>query len=294
MRVSTVQQYESTIGNIREAQSRFLEAQQRVMTGKRINKLSDDPSGGSFVLHAKSLKAATEQYDRNLRAAQDYLGFSESTLSDLSDLMKRAYQLSVQAANSATEQFGRQAMIAEVDQLQKRLIELANTKGGSGQYIFAGQKTNAQPFSLSGSTLSYNGDSNDVMVEIAPAQTMGVTSKMGTTLTDAYEFLESFKTNLTGGNLGGISGVDIQNFQNSMNAIGSERGSVGAKLRTVDELKAHNQRRIDDFTQRISDVEDVDMAEAITQYQTAQTVYTAALQVASTTHQLSLMDFIRG
>ena len=63
---------------------------------------------------------------------------------------------------------------------------------------------------------------------------------------------------------------------------------------TVDELKAHNQRRIDDFTQRISDVEDVDMAEAITQYQTAQTVYTAALQVASTTHQLSLMDFIRG
>lgn len=294
MRVSTAQQYESYLGNIRDAQSKYFEAQQQVMTGKRINQLSDDPFGGSFVLKASSLKSATQQYDTNLNSAKNYLGFSESALNDMHDLMNRAYQLSVSAANSATTQFSRQAMVSEITEIQRKLIDLGNTKGANGQYIFAGQKSDTMPFSASPPTLNYNGDNGNINIETGPGETLAVNSQLGAMVTTAYANLESFKTHLTGGDLGAMSGVDIPQLQSSLNAIDVERGNIGAKLQTVDALKNHNQRRIDDLTTRISDVEEVDMADAVSHYQLAQTAYSAALQVASTGYKLSLMDYLRG
>jgi len=69
---------------------------------------------------------------------------------------------------------------------------------------------------------------------------------------------------------------------------------VGARLRTVDDLTERYIRMSDEFTKHISDVEEVDVDQAIMQYRLAETAYTAALQVASQGFRLSLMDFIRG
>ena len=53
------------------------------------------------------------------------------------------------------------------------------------------------------------------------------------------------------------------------------------------------QRMQDDFAKHISDVEEVDIDQAITQYRQAEVAYQAALQVASQGFRLSLMDFIQ-
>jgi flagellin-like hook-associated protein FlgL len=57
-------------------------------------------------------------------------------------------------------------------------------------------------------------------------------------------------------------------------------------------LSDHYTRRVDELKSGISDVEEVDLAEAIQQYQLAKNVYNAALSVASKGYDLSLMDFI--
>lgn len=293
-RVSTARQYESYRAGIGAANTRMFEAQARVATGKKLNKPSDDPLGASRVLNMRTLRAGLEQYRSNATSAKGVLGHTEVVLSEISTLLNRAYGLAVSGANGATDQPSRNAMATEVEQIQARLIELANSKGPSGQYLFAGQSYDARPFTLSGTTLNYVGDGNDVVMEIGPGDMMATHTKGEALIGEAYSRLGSLKAALLGGDTGYLSGVSITDVQASIGAFNTERGQVGAKLRTVEDGIRDMTRRMDELTASISDVEEIDLDRAIVDYQLAQTAYSAALNVASQGFRLSLMDFIQG
>lgn len=294
LRVSTSYQYGSYTRNIANAQQRYLQAQDHIGTGKRIHNPSDDPVGTASIVNMRSMKAASERYQKNISHGEDLLKTAESSFDDVTTLMRRAYQLAVQGANGATDQQGREAMVTEIVEIQKRLVDLGNTRGPNNEFVFSGQAVDTKPFTTAPPTLTYNGDANSMVVETAPGETMAVSVRADTLFVGAFDALESLKNNLQGGNTGAISGVDIQAMQNSLDAFAKERGKIGSKLQQLSDLDGDYQRRIDDFTQGISDVEDVDMAEAIMEYQLAETAYTAALNVASQGFRLSLMDFIQG
>lgn len=292
-RLSTSHMYDSSLYHIRMAQDRMFKAQRELTTGKKDNLVVNDPLGAAFVIRANSLKAATAQYQSNLQSATEYLKASESALDESHDLLKQAYSLALQGASSAVDQNGRNAMVVQVGQLQQRLIEMANTQGSSGQYVFSGHQTTTKPFTVAAGVVSYAGDAGTVLVEVSAGETMGVNTDAAQMFTDAYQALENLKNDLASGNIPLLSGQDVDALQKSMDAFKLERGAIGGKLQAVQERTDHNQRRIDDFTKRISDVEEVDMAQAVTDYQLAQTAYEASLQMTASMSKLSLMDFIR-
>lgn len=269
-------------------------ASKRLSSGKRINAPSDDAFGTVRSMSMRSIKSAIDQYATNLNTAKGSLGFTESTLGEMTTNVRRAYELAVSGANGATDQIGREAMAAEITQIQSRIVNLANSQGPGGSYLFAGQKTSTKPYVVVGSTLTYNGDTGKMKAEVGPGETITTNVISEPMITDLYNRLESLKSNLVGGQVGAISGTDITNIQASLNAIGFARGDVGASLRNVNELQTQMQRRTDELTTSISDVEDVDITEAMLQYQQANQAYTAALTVASQGFRLSLMDFIKG
>jgi len=293
MRISSQQQYDRYTGDIRRAQLRYFEAQAEITTGKRQDLLKNDPAAASTVIRTSSLKTATTQYDKNLRAAKDYIGNSETALQETNGLMKKAYELAMRGANTSTDQNARDAMAVEVDQLQKRLAELGNARGASGQYLFAGQDNETAPFTQTPPTLTFGGDNNAVRVEVGPNNAATVNTQGSSQFTDAYARLETLKNSLRGGNLSAMSGQDIPALQNSMNSFRVSIGEAGSRMALVKEYESQNQRRIDEFTTRIADAEEVDIAEAMVRYQQAETAYTAAMQVAGQGFKLSLMDFIR-
>ena len=271
----------------------MFESQRQVTTGKRIHSVSDDPFGATQVIGLRSLKAASEQYKKNVDTARGYLGFSEVALGESHDIMRRAYELAVRGANGATDQMAREGMVTEIQQLQQRILDLANARGPSGQYLFAGQDSGNKPFVLNGNSLTYGGDAFDVVVETSPTETLAINTKGDPLFIEAYDRLETLKNNLMGGNVSALSGVSIPELQTSMRDLNAARGVVGVKLQEVERLQADHVRRIDEFTRSISDVEDVDLAEAITKYQMSQVAYEAALNVAANGFKLSLMDFMR-
>jgi flagellar hook-associated protein 3 FlgL len=293
-RISTSYQYSSYSHNIASTQQRYMQIQNQIGTGKRIQNPSDDPMGVASIVNMRSLKSASERYQNNLKVGEGVLKFSEEALADTSTLFRRAYQLAVSGANAATDQTGREAMVREVTEMQKRLVSVANSRGPNNSYIFAGQKVDTQPFTQNTTDITYNGDTNSIIVQTSPTETLAVNVNAGQMFVDAYATLESLKNNLQSGNTGAISGIDITEVQNVMRQMDNERGAIGAKLHQVQTLETDYQRRIDEFSNRISEVEDVDMATAITEYHLAETAYTAALNVASQGFRLSLMDFIRG
>jgi flagellar hook-associated protein 3 FlgL len=293
MRISTAYQFEAYASDIRAAQERVNEAGRRVTTGKRLEKPSDDPLGTSKSLSLRSYRAATQQYTKNLNIAKGVLGYSEDALGNLSDSLKRAYSLAVQGANSSTDQAGRNAMAQEISTIQERLVQLANSRGPAGQYLFAGQDNASAPYTVSGNTLQFNGDLNPIIIETGPNEVIQANTIGEPLISNIYDRLETLKNDLIGGNVGAISGVGIADIQKSLSEVDSERGSIGAKLRQVDEYVSQYTRRVDDLTAGISDIEEVDISQAIMSYQSAQAAYEAALRVASQGYRLSLNDFIK-
>ncbi len=294
MRISTSYQYDRYARNIQEAQGRYLEAQERVSTGKRITTMSDDPYGASIIINARRLQAGVEQYSVNLRSAKDYFSSSEEALASMSTLVQRAYDLTISAANSTSTQEARDNMAKEISDIQSRLVQLGNTQGLSGQYIFGGQVSNAKPFNAAPPTLNFTGDQGSIIVETGPNETMTVNTNLGSTLTTLYSRLEQAKTKMIAGDMAGLSGISLQDLKSSMDIVRQERASTGVGLQRVQSLDEYNARRKDDLLKQISDVEDVDITEAILQMKATENAYQAALQVSAMGNSMSLMDFIRG
>ena len=294
MRISTGYQFDKFASQVSTSQARLFEAQRQISTGKRIESASDDPVGTRALLGYKSLRAGIEQYSQNLGMAKGFLSFTEEALGESAAIMRQGYELALRGANSSTDQVGRDAMADEVTQLQRRLADLANTQGASGSYIFGGYKIDAKPYTVSGSTLVYGGDTGAINVEVSANDTLPVNSLMGTQFVSAYQELEDLKSHLMGGDIGGLSGVSIPGLQDEQNAFNLERGRVGIKLRSVEEMIGNHARRAEELTSGISGIEDVDLTEAIVGYKQAETAYQAALQASTLGYGLSLMDFIRG
>lgn len=264
------------------------------MTGKRFTRVSEDPVSAIVAMSARSLRTRLDQLTSNLANAREYAGTTEQVLDETGRLTRKAYTLAIQGASDATTQESRDAMAREIATIQNAILEAANTKGLNGKYIFAGQKTDVEPFTAQGGTLTFNGDTLPVSVEVRPGEMMRANLENADVFfIDLYDTLETLRLDLVGGDIGKISDQDIDALLRSIDTIAVARGSNGVRLNDITRIEGENTRRSDDLTKTISDSEDIDLVEAITQMQMAETAYTAALQTAGQGFRLSLMDFLR-
>ncbi|MBS1720756.1 MAG: hypothetical protein JST35_09950 [Armatimonadetes bacterium] len=293
MRISTQYQFDRYSHEVNRASEKYFNAQRTVSTGKRIEAFSDDVLGATTTVSMRALRKGIEGYDDNLKQAKVSLSVSDNALSETTAIINQANQLAIQGANSPTDQTGRQGMVSQIRELQRRLLDVANTRGQSGQYVFGGQKNDTPPLTVSGAVATFNGDTNPILVETDPTNTLQANITAGPQFKELYDRLETLKTNLEGGNLGAISGISLGELQDSLRKFNDMRGQVGARLQTVDIMSNQNSRRTDELSAGISDIEDVDLSEAILNYKKAEAAYQGALTVASKGFELSLMNFIR-
>ncbi len=292
MRVSSSQMYESHRNNIAQRFTQYSQAQNELVTGKKINKLSDDPVQSGRLLKLKSLERNMAQYTSNLNSAKDYLGGSAVALDETQRLVQRAYSIALQGANSSTDQSAREALSREVGSMQERLLYLANSRGSSGQYLFAGQKNDSPAYSVSATGLVYNGDNNTIQIETGPNESLQINTLGGKSFIDAYNSLKSLKSNLDGGNPGSVSGLDVDQLRAQVSIFATLRGEAGATSKRVTEQEVYNNRRKDEFIAQGSEIEDVDIADAMTRLSQSQTAYQVALQTASSGFKMSLLDYL--
>lgn len=309
MRVSTGYQFDTYARTVAKSQEAYVEAQRAVVTGKKLNVPHDDPFGVARSITMRSLRSAAEQYAKNLDSAKSTLGMTESALADAYAVLREAYQLALRGANGTADQPMHASLAQQVADLQKRFLELANSKGPSGGYLFAGQNAAVKPFSLSpeegsappggtllpsGGYVVFSGDSLPVLVETGPNETLSVSVDGGQLFSEAYRRLDRIRLHLENGDSSSLGGDDLRDILASMDAINTARASVGSRLQQVEQRTTMLQRRIEDLTVGLSDVEEVDLTEAIQRFKTAETAYQAALTVAAQGFKLSLMDFLRG
>lgn len=267
--------------------------QEQLQTGRKINRISDDVGASSTALRLRTALAEQNQYARNGRDGQAWLSAIDSTLGGVGLQLQRANVLALQGANDGgMSDASRKALAVEVNQIRASLLAQANTDY-LGRPLFGGTTAGKEAFDSTG---AYVGDTGAVMRRVGPDVTVRVdsvgTDVFGPDNDNVFGHLKELSEALEDGDTSAISG-SIAKLQGDLTRITAQQADEGARLNRIQnaaELVSQAQLRL---TSSLSDVEDVDLAEATINVQQAEVAYKAALAATAKTLQPSLLDFLR-
>ena len=142
-------------------------AQQQIASGKKISRPSDDPLMFSKGLALHGDLRRLDAFKDNVSSATAFMSMTESSLQEVSDLLTRAKELLLEAANAPSEGVAQSAHAQELRSIIEGLSLVAN-RDIAGRYLFGGQETTSKPYAGVGGAVVYQGDSGDILEEIGP------------------------------------------------------------------------------------------------------------------------------
>ncbi|MCS4192436.1 flagellar hook-associated protein 3 FlgL [Salinibacter ruber] len=287
---------------------------EQISSGKRINRPSDDPTSFATAERMKTLGNQLARREESIASARTFIDRTQQELNGLTDLFTRAREDGVRAADDTRSADDRAAIANELRSIKGEVVDRMNSTQ-DGEYIFAGNRTDTQPFGadgsandaapINGSLDALNGDrtrpigkNQDLTVNVdgkalAQYDTDGGDPK---TITGALDNLIKAVDPADNSPPSGPPDPDISTalgeVEDALDHViskGSEAGAIGRRLSTAQEqveaasLEA-NERR--------SDAEDTDLATAISELQQRQTQLQAAFQATSSSQQTSLVNFL--
>lgn len=111
---------------------------QRLSSGLRINSAKDDAAGLAISERMTAQIRGGEQARRNANDGVSLAQVGEGALEQMSNILQRIRELSVQSANATNSSSDRQALNAEVTQLVSELDRFAVSSEFNGQKLFDG------------------------------------------------------------------------------------------------------------------------------------------------------------
>ncbi len=300
MRISTFQIYQQGLNSMLSQQADLAKTQEQLATGKNILTPSDDPAAATRVLELGQLIETNSQYQRNADAAETRLALADSVLSQTGDLLQRARDLAVQGNNDTLDASDRTAIAFEVRGILDELMQVANSKEASGEYLFSGYKTSTEPFTTDGAgNFTYNGDQGQRMLQIGPSRKlsssddgdqlfMRIDDGAGGT-SDMFSVLYDFATDLEANN---PSGTSISRMDSALESVLTRRASIGARLNSIDSQRAMNDSFDIELQRNRSALEDLDYAEAVSRFQRQTVALQASQQTFAKIEQLSLFNYL--
>ncbi|MEE4284142.1 MAG: flagellar hook-associated protein FlgL [Pseudomonadales bacterium] len=174
MRVSSFQIHTQASEQLQTLGAQTALTQQQIGEGKKLVRPGDDPVGAARVIGIKQELGARDQFVRNTDAADVQLSLEESTLAQVTELIQRVQELTLQAGSGVQTQQDRAYIAAEISARFDELMSLANSRNSSGQYLFSGFKGAVEPFSSNGNEVVYQGDAGQRKVQIDRGQFVAI------------------------------------------------------------------------------------------------------------------------
>ena len=156
MRVTSTS-IQNMVGNISSQQSQLYELYNKINSGQKYTNISDNPIDAADIVRLNKQLSEIGAYSRNVQNATTQINAQDEAFSTIVDKLQRINDLAIQAANSASGEDGFKACKAEIEELKKTIVNLANTQY-DGKYIFAGTNVTTKPFELADDgTITYHG-----------------------------------------------------------------------------------------------------------------------------------------
>lgn len=300
MRISTGQINRETVLQIQDTASRIAKFSNQVSTGKKGQSFEELAGDLTQILNMQDAKLNIGSYTKNIDAANSRLKATEQSLNTIQDLIVQARSLAISAGS--TNPASVLATLAPTVKGYLQTFDTALNADFEGRYIFGGQNTGTSPVQGSltaaplpptgADTLYYQGDT-ERMKTITSANT---TFEYGVTADDpAFAQIRAGLQALWYG-LENNDQTEIQNataqLQQAQSGLSGLFGEVGGAMAGLDIIQSRHDNTKDFLKEQITNLDSIDVTEAISKFTQEQSAFQASLLVMSKLNSVSLADYI--
>lgn len=296
MRVTNSMISRTNLRNLSQSLGRLQDAQAQITSGKDFSKPSEDPARATSAMSTRKDIRRIEQRLRSIEDAQGWVGAADTQLSSALDRMVRAKEIAVNAGNgiNALTPGARSALATELRAVRSDLLVVANATY-AGRSLFAGT---AAGVAYDG-TGTFVGNDEPVIRDVSPtnAMTINVTGNQvfgasGAGAGSLFEVLDRMATAIEAGDRTATA-TEQMNLDAAFERLRGASAMVGTKWSSLEQLSVRTQDEKVALTERLSQMEDIDMVESLIQVKSRESSYQAALQTTAKVMSMSLLDFLR-
>lgn len=301
MKISTNLFFQRASQQLVGNQDRLAEVQLQLGTGKKINKASDAPEKASTLQRLRTVMAQQESYKGNLDKLTERLQNQDTALQNVSNMLSRLRELSIQYANGTLSADQRRIAAVEVRGIRDQIYSLANIKDSNGLGVFGGSRVSGQAFSEAG---VYQGDQTSTDVPVGDARVVSnrrsgtdvfipVSRGSGNSQTSVgfFKVIDDLAAGLEANRVGDVQRA-IGEITQIHQGISMAQADVGSDLNVVQAQSNVLDEQILRLKGLESDLQDVDYAEAVTRMQKEMLGLQAAQSSFAQLSKLSLFNYI--
>lgn len=318
MRITNSMLVRNMMTNLNKNLERMSKLQEQYQSGKLFQLPSDNPIGVSKSLKLYTDKSKIEQYKNNLEDAIAWLYTTEDALDQIGEVLKRASNLTVKAANGTNNDDDLLAIKEEMKELKNQIIQAANATH-AGRHVFSGYKTD-RPLLDENGNYYLKTDPNDTSVvklganeisvynvgvsENIEVNTVGIKvfgvgdANYSANSVDSGE--KAYVIQVFDDIIGALEASDFDKLSENIDVINGVlkntlqvRAEIGAKTNRLQMTKNRLESDAINTTRLLSENEDADLAEVIMNIKVAESIYQASLSSGARIIQPSLVDFLR-
>ena len=202
MRISTSAMIEQSVRSMNAQQNNLAKIQSQISSQQKMQTAADNPADWARGMSLDQVLAGIDSYNSNINTAQQRLGLEEGALADSGNILQSVSTLAIQATNGTQSPQSLQAITAQLQQYYNQLMSDANAQDGEGHYLFAGSNSSSAPFTQTGNSVTYNGDTSSRMLQIGPQRTIADGNNGASVFMNNSSGNGTFATAATGTNTG--------------------------------------------------------------------------------------------
>jgi flagellar hook-associated protein 3 FlgL len=287
----------SLASRINSQRSRLSVLEERIASGKRINRPSDDPGGSVALIKMRTSQKEIEQFQRTAKTASQKLTATDDTLTGYENMLERVRTLVAQGLSDTSTQGAKNSLATEIETLRGTILNVANSKYGD-EYLFGGTRQTQPPYNQT--TAAPGPLAIAQFIQIEPGRNpieAGVTSDK--VFADATATIFTDLTNAANALRGtGNAATDRATLQNTMsrliiytNQVTTAHAKVGANMNAADSALQNLTNSFLSIDERAGDLEGADFAETAMDLAETQRVLEATLQIAAKKSR-NLFDYL--
>jgi len=241
MRINTNMEAINAQRNLRLNQAELGDNYQKLASGKRINKSADDAAGLAISDNLRGSVASFKQATRNAQDGVSFIQVAEGAMTEISGMVTRLRELSVQASSDTIGQNERQYLDKEAQQLKLEVERIAQGTNYNGTDLLNGKGGNLD--------FQIGIGNNEFLDRISyePGATDSTLDNLGLSSIDLSD-----KTAAQDG----LSSID-----SSVQVLNANRAQLGALQNRLQSTIANTEVAVENFSAARSRILDTDYAE---------------------------------
>lgn len=297
MRIGTRGTIEVLNRNIARPSDRMTRLFSQLTSGKRLEKLSDDPLAAMRAVRSQASLNEITARKYVLQQGEQLVGAADTALGEVADSLRECKSIALQGCTPQLGDDERAALAQQVRDLSTGMVMVANTEV-QGQYIFSGSKTDTVPFDLDPSgnlPVAYDGNHQQLSYAINAYDRMPVgftgaqvfnypdatgVRPLSDVSRDTFSLLNDLADCIESGDVTQVGTLSTE-LDNTYSHVVGLRGQVGVMTQRYERATSLADEAEVRVKALLNTDRDIDYASAMVDLSQQQTVYQAALSVTS-------------